>query len=73
MNAQRKYEVFYRALLLLNAAFPTQSDGLPLLEQWIICEEYCPHILALLNAYDKFKGNLGHPILLCEIVRRCAW
>jgi hypothetical protein len=32
MNAQRKYEVFHHALLLLNAAFPTQSDGIPLLE-----------------------------------------
>jgi hypothetical protein len=73
MEGTRKHEIFTRTIFMLNAKFPSLQYGLPLHEQWETCENYHPHVSSLLNAYKRHRESLGFPILLCEIVRRCAW
>jgi hypothetical protein len=73
MGDPHKRETFTRTVFNLNARFPSLQYGQPLLEQWEVCEKYHPHVSSLLKAYKKHQESLGFPILLCEIVRRCAW
>lgn len=73
MSPSTKSSVFNRVILQLNAAFPSQSDGRPLHDQWHSCEELAPQVAAVLESYFIKKAELDDPILLCEIVARCAW
>jgi hypothetical protein len=73
MEDAHKRETFTSTIFILNARFPSLQYGLPLLEQWEACENYHPHVSSLLKVYQQHRESLGFPILLCEIVRRCAW
>lgn len=70
---QHKCETFMRTVFILNARFPSLEYGFPLLEQWEECEKYRPHVSSLLQAYKGYPESLNFPILLREIIRRCAW
>lgn len=64
---------FNRVLFFLNGRFPVQQDGGQLFEWWCQCEEYVPHIVSAVRFYKKYRQHLGPPIMLAEIIRRCAW
>lgn len=64
---------FNRVLFFLNGCFPVQQDGGQLFEWWCQCEEYVPHIVSAVRFYKKYRHHLGPPIILAEIIRRCAW
>ncbi|KAI0873975.1 P-loop containing nucleoside triphosphate hydrolase protein [Hypoxylon argillaceum] len=57
----------------LNACFPKTPRSAPLLSDWDRCAVFHPQISALLDIYNRFSASLRPPILLCEVVRRCAW
>ncbi|CAG9985160.1 unnamed protein product, partial [Clonostachys byssicola] len=56
----------------LNACFP-HTDCKEMLETWDKCAMFHSQISMLLKMYKRFSNTLRPPILLCEIVRRCAW
>lgn len=64
---------FNRVLFFLNGCFPVQQDGGQLFEWWCQCEEFVPHIVSAVRFYKKYRQHLGPPIILAEIIRRCAW
>ncbi|KAJ8130566.1 hypothetical protein O1611_g3068 [Lasiodiplodia mahajangana] len=61
------------AVFALNACFPQTPRSAPLLRDWDRCAVFHPQISTLLDIYDRFSASLRPPILLCEVVRRCAW
>lgn len=71
--------VFHKLVFFLNASFPRQTEGRPLLDQWEKCDELASQVEALLKAYKQQQQQQQHqkdmvePILLCEIICRCAW
>ncbi|KAL9077566.1 MAG: hypothetical protein Q9157_003318 [Trypethelium eluteriae] len=73
MDADKKIETFNRLLFILNAAFPHQPDGQPLVGAWKPCEELSSQVVALLDTFAWYGDELGCPILLGEVVSRCAW
>lgn len=73
MSPQTISIVFHQLVFFLNASFPRQADGRPLLDQWGKCEELSSQVEALLESYKQYQKDLGEPILLCEIICRCAW
>lgn len=73
MSTDQALEVFNRTVFLINGVFPELNHSLPLFEQWRTCALYHPHVLALLKIYRQKRQELGLPILLCEVIRRCAW
>jgi hypothetical protein len=73
MDPERKAEIFNRTVFLLNAKFPQQQDGKPMHENWRTCQELSRQVSSLLETYSWYKDEVGYPILLCEIVTRCAW
>ncbi|KAJ4386491.1 hypothetical protein N0V93_009388 [Gnomoniopsis smithogilvyi] len=73
MPPTTKASVFNRVMFQLNAAFPSQSDGRPLHDQWHNCERLAPQVASLLESYSVHQTDLDGPILLCEIVARCSW
>jgi hypothetical protein len=73
MSAEHAVEVFNRAIFLINGVFPELNNALPLFQKWRTCGLYHPHVLALLKSYRQRRRELGLPILLCEVIRRCAW
>lgn len=73
MSPKTKSSVFNRVIFQLNAAFPLQSDGRPLHDQWAECEKLAPQVAGVLDSYSIYKDDLDEPILLCEIVARCSW
>lgn len=73
MSPTTKSAVFNRIVFQLNAAFPSQSDGRPLHDQWHICERLAPQVASLLESYLFYKDDIDEPILLCEIIARCSW
>ena len=73
MDARKKREIFNRLLLVLNADFPHQPAGEPLHGSWSSCEDLSSQIVALLDTFSWYHDELGSPILLCELVTRCAW
>ncbi|CAG7558312.1 unnamed protein product [Fusarium equiseti] len=64
---------FNRVLFFLNGCFPLQQDGGRLFEWWCQFEEYVPHIASTVRFYKKHRQDLDPPIMLAEIIRRCAW
>lgn len=64
---------FNRVLFFLNGCFPLQQDGGRLFEWWCQCEEYVPHVVSAVRFYKKHRQGLDPPIMLAEIIRRCAW
>jgi hypothetical protein len=73
MKPERRLEVFSKVVYILNADFPTQADGKPLHARWNDCERLHRQVAALLNSYEYFADDIGYPIMLCEIIERCAW
>ena len=73
MNASEKAEIFNRLVFILNADFPHQPDGEPLHGVWKSCEELSSQVAALLDSFAWYGDGLTPPILLCEVVERCAW
>ena len=73
MNPERKAEIFNQTVFLLNAEFPQQQDGKPMHENWKTCQELSRQVSSLLETHSWYKDEVGYPILLCEIVTRCAW
>lgn len=73
MDPERKAEIFNQTVFLLNAEFPQQQDGKPMHENWKTCQELSRQVSSLLETYSWYKDEVGYPILLCEIVTRCAW
>jgi hypothetical protein len=61
------------AIFALNGCFPKATPGTPLLQDWNRCAVFHSQIVVLLEIYKRFSNSLRPPILLCEIVRRCAW
>ena len=64
---------FDNATFSLNARFPKMGGGVALVDQWEQCAAYHLHVTALLSLYRRNKAHLNPPILLCELIRRCAW
>ncbi|KIL89242.1 hypothetical protein FAVG1_07636 [Fusarium avenaceum] len=64
---------FNRVLYFLNGRFPVQQDGGRLFDWWCQCEEYVPHIVSAVRFYKKHHQYLSPPIMLAEVIRRCAW
>ncbi|KAH7252747.1 hypothetical protein BKA59DRAFT_526252 [Fusarium tricinctum] len=64
---------FNKVLFFLNGCFPVQQDGGQLFEWWCQCEEYVAHIVSAVRFYKKHRQYLDPPIILAEIIRRCAW
>ncbi|VUC20615.1 unnamed protein product, partial [Clonostachys rosea] len=56
----------------LNGCFP-RTNCTQMLETWDKCAMFHSQISMLLKMYKRFSDTLRPPILLCEIVRRCAW
>lgn len=73
MSPVTKSMVFDRVMFQLNAAYPSQSDGRPLHDQWQNCEKLTSQVTGLLSSYFAYKDDFDKPILLCEIVARCSW
>ncbi|KAJ5152920.1 uncharacterized protein N7482_009398 [Penicillium canariense] len=65
--------LFDWAVFSLNALFPKTPGGAPLLAEWDACAIYHNHLSSLLNLYLRFASSLRPPVLLCEVIRRCAW
>ncbi|KAL7892939.1 hypothetical protein HDV64DRAFT_272909 [Trichoderma sp. TUCIM 5745] len=65
--------LFDWAVFALNACFPKTLGGSPLLKEWNDCALLQPHLSALMVIYRRFQNSLRPPILLCEVIRRCAW
>lgn len=69
---------FHKLLFFLNATFPRQDHGEPLLNHWRKCEELASQVQALLDTFSRYREHLanmhiGEPILLCELICRCSW
>ena len=73
MSSEDTLRTFHRLIFLLNASFPVQSDGEPLLEKWKQCDLVYPQIMALIGFFKERRDFLGQPILLAELIRRCSW
>lgn len=56
----------------LNGCFP-HTDCKEMLETWDKCAMFHSQISMLLKMYKRFSNTLRPPVLLCEIIRRCAW
>lgn len=56
----------------LNGCFP-HTDCKEVLETWDKCAMFHSQISMLLKMYKRFSNTLRPPVLLCEIIRRCAW
>jgi len=70
--------VFHKLLFFLNATFPRQDHGEPLLNHWRKCEELASQIQALLETFSLYRDHvagdhIGEPVLLCELICRCSW
>jgi hypothetical protein len=65
--------MFDWAVFSLNALFPKTWHAAPLLGEWDACALYHSHLRSLLNLYLRFTSALRPPVLLCEVIRRCAW
>ncbi|UKZ65996.1 uncharacterized protein TrAtP1_007180 [Trichoderma atroviride] len=65
--------LFDWAVFALNACFPKGLGGSPLLKEWDDCALLHPHLSALMKIYGRFRNILRPPIMLCEVIRRCAW
>lgn len=72
-DAATRSRSFSKILFYLNGCFPTQRDGGLLFEQWYLCEQYIPHIFSVVQFYRKNIKLLDPPVMLAEIIRRCAW
>ncbi|RGP69660.1 tetratricopeptide repeat-containing, partial [Fusarium sporotrichioides] len=72
-DAATRSRSFSKVLFYLNGCFPTQRDGGLLFEQWYLCEHYIPHIFSVVQFYRKNIKLLDPPVMLAEIIRRCAW
>ncbi|UZP45158.1 hypothetical protein NXS19_012970 [Fusarium pseudograminearum] len=72
-DAATRSRSFSKVLFYLNGCFPTQRDGGLLFEQWYLCEQYIPHIFSVVQFYRKNIKLLDPPVMLAEIIRRCAW
>jgi len=73
MDASTRLGIFQKVLFFLNDRFPGAQDGGLLYQWWIQCEQYVPHIAAVTRFYKGHRDELGIPMMLCEIIRRCAW
>lgn len=73
MSPSTRALVFARVVFQLNAAFPSQSTGRPFLDAWASCEEFASQVTSVLDCYFVHRDDLAAPILLCEVVARCAW
>ncbi|KAK1758829.1 hypothetical protein QBC47DRAFT_457232 [Echria macrotheca] len=73
MSPQTISKVFHQLVFFMNASFPHQDGGRPLLDQWEKCEELASQVQALLESYKRHREHIGEPILLCEIICRCSW
>ncbi|KAF4970343.1 hypothetical protein FSARC_2599 [Fusarium sarcochroum] len=73
MDTPTRSEVFRRVLFFLNSCFPKVRDGGRLFKWWVQCEEYVPHVIAVTRFFKKHREELETPIMLSEIIRRCAW
>ncbi|KAJ4416303.1 hypothetical protein N0V82_006833 [Gnomoniopsis sp. IMI 355080] len=73
MPLATRSSVFNRVVFQLNAAFPSQSGGRPLHDQWHKCERLATQVAGVVESYLIHKAHLDAPILLCEIVARCSW
>ena len=65
--------LFDSILFMLNAKFPRMEGGKFISDEWERCAVYHHHVLALVDVYERFSSILRPPILLCELIRRCAW
>ena len=66
-------QLFDWAVFALNECFPQSYRGGPMYQHWRRCAEYHIHLSALIQTYHRFASSLRLPIMLCEIIRRCAW
>lgn len=72
MQVTRKVEIFHRATLLINSAFPQQS-GSQLTAMWKDCGKYETQVPRLFEFYKRFQEDVDPPIMLCEVARRYTW
>jgi tetratricopeptide (TPR) repeat protein len=77
MTAPTLSIIFHKLVFFLNASFPRQTDGRPLHDQWERCGELASQVLSLLASYQLYRDAItihhGEPLLLCEVICRCAW
>ncbi|KAK5659347.1 hypothetical protein OQA88_1440 [Cercophora sp. LCS_1] len=76
MTAHKLSVLFHKLVFFLNASFPRQADGRPLHGQWDRCGELASQVQALLASYKLYQDAIctyGVPLLLCEVICRCAW
>lgn len=76
MTDHEKQEEFEEAVKLVNAAFPKQINGRPLLDRWVECQKNIEQASALAKAFkDHSKNNAPLQTLpeLGELLKNCAW
>ncbi|KAH8655539.1 hypothetical protein BX600DRAFT_525704 [Xylariales sp. PMI_506] len=57
----------------MNGSFPKSGGGSHLVDVWEECAPFYPHVKELVKVYVRFSTLFRPPILLCEVIRRCAW
>ena len=73
MSSEQKSTVLNKLVFFLNAAFPAQVDGQPLLSQWPKCDEFAASVVSVLGSCIKNMDHIRQPALLAEVACRCAW
>jgi len=73
MSSEQKSTILNKLVFFLNAAFPAQVDGQPLLSQWPKCDEFAASVVSVLESCIKNLDHIRQPALLAEVACRCAW
>lgn len=73
MQVTDRLRTFHSTLLRLNALFPSTNISRSLYQVWTECERWAPHVVAIVRIFEEFKSELGYPVGLCELMRRCSW
>lgn len=73
MAPERISFILSRIVFFLNSSFPEQQAGKPLYNKWSACKELATNVVSLRNWYKTYQDTLPPPIMLCEVMCRCAW
>ncbi|KAM0186994.1 hypothetical protein ACHAPI_011422 [Fusarium lateritium] len=74
IEAQRAFD---QASSIVSVLFPKSQDGVPLLDQWDLCQATVNHAISLANIFTRRREASGSELIpkepLQELMKNCVW